>query len=282
MKNTKYIFLLTAFVALIGSCVVEDGENPFYAPKEYGVYPIYTNVVNGFFDIIDVNSASVGFTVEPSESGGATSDNTGEVHVNFNGGTFSKISDVSTFPYTGTFTLTEVVTAIGGIDINNLTLDDRFSFRTYFNLTDGQRMTSGSLINVPMNCASDFGGTFDFVSSNMAATSRFAYCGSTTTSGTVTFTNLGGGSYEISDLGFGQYDVCWGDSPATSGNAIITDSCLELSSGGLDQYGLVYIWIITDISGSSMTISWSNDYGDSGVAVVTRPDGSNWPALFTN
>lgn len=280
MKNIKYIILIITLGVFFNSCVVEEGKNLFYSPDEYGVYPIITDIQNGFFDIIDTSSASVGFTLNPSESGGAEANGSGEVQVSFNGGDFIKIDDITSFPFIATYTLDETVAAVG-TNTASLTLDDSFRFRFYFDLADGQRMTSGSYVNVPMNCASDFGGTFDFVSTNLAATSPFASCTSTTTTGTVTFENLGGGSYLVSDLGFGQYNTCWADSPATSADAIIVDSCLKLTTGGLDQYDLVYIWVITDISGSSMTISWSNDYGDSGVAVLTRQDGNDWPALYT-
>ncbi|MEP5341033.1 MAG: hypothetical protein ABJL44_01015 [Algibacter sp.] len=281
MKHIKFLFLIIALGGFLNSCVVEDGENPFYSPDEYGVYPIYTDVVNGFFDIIDVNSASVGFTVAPSESGGAKSNGSGEIQVNFNGGDYVKIADVASFPSTNTFTLNDVAAVLTEVNTASLTLDDLFSFRVYFNLDDGQKLTSGSLINVPMNCASDFGGTFDYVSTSLAATSGFADCTTTTTTGTVTFTDQGGGSYLVSDLGFGQYGICWGDTPATSPDAVVTDSCLKLITGGLDQYGLVYTWTITDISGSILSLSWANDYGDSGVAVLTRQDGNDWPELFT-
>ena len=93
---------------------------------------------------------------------------------------------------------------------------------------------------------------------------------------------MGGGTYLCSDLGFGQYgSSCWNDSPATSGNATFQDVCNEIISGGLDQYGLTYIWVITDVSGPNLSMSWTNDYADGGDVVITRTDGSDWPALFT-
>lgn len=281
MKIIKYIFLMITTGLFLNSCVVEDDKNPFYSPDSYGVYPIYTDVVNGFFDIIDLNSALVGFTVSPSESGGAKTDGSGEIQVSFNGGNYVKIADIESFPFTGSFTLNDVTSTIGSINPDDLTLEDSFDFRVYFNLTDGQRMTSGSLVNVPMNCASSLGGTYQYESTNLAATSAFASCTSTTASGTVTFTDLGGGSYEVSDLGFGQYGTCWADAPATSADAVIVDSCLQITTGGLDQYGLTYTWVITDVSGDKLTLTWSNDYGDSGATVLTRTDGTDWPEIFT-
>ena len=60
------------------------------------------------------------------------------------------------------------------------------------------------------------------------------------------------------------------------------DVCNQIISGGLDQYGLVYIWEITGVDGADLSMTWSNDYGDGGDVVITRTDGSDWPALFTN
>ena len=86
----------------------------------------------------------------------------------------------------------------------------------------------------------------------------------------------------MSDLGFGQYgSSCWNDTPATSGGAIITEVCGKLISGGADQYGLTYNWVITSVSGDKLSISWSNNYGDSGDVVITREGGVDWPPLFT-
>ena len=52
MKRIKYIIVLLVSLTALNSCVVEDNENPFYPPNEYGVYPIISDVVNGFFDIV--------------------------------------------------------------------------------------------------------------------------------------------------------------------------------------------------------------------------------------
>ena len=81
----------------------------------------------------------------------------------------------------------------------------------------------------------------------------------------MTFTDLGGGTYLCSDLGFGQYgSSCWDDSPATSNEATFSDVCNEIHSNGKDQYGLTYVWTITNIAGSDLFLSWENDFGDSG------------------
>jgi hypothetical protein len=118
------------------------------------------------------------------------------------------------------------------------------------------------------------------VSTNLQAIT--GTCPTTPVTGTVTWTSLGGGTYLTSDLGFGQYGTsCWGDSPATSAGAKFVDACGLITSGGTDQYGLIYIWTITGVSGPELSLSWVNDYGDSGDVVLTREGGADWPALFT-
>jgi len=36
-----------------------------------------------------------------------------------------------------------------------------------------------------------------------------------------------------------------------------------------------------DVTGPELTMTWVNDYGDSGTVVITREGGVDWPALFT-
>ncbi len=132
-----------------------------------------------------------------------------------------------------------------------------------------------------VSCPSTLGGTHSFVSSNLQAIT--GTCPSGTVTGSVVWTDLGGGNYLTSDLGFGQYGTtCWNDAPATSGGATFTEVCGQIISGGTDQYGLTYIWVITDVIGPELFISWTNDYGDSGDVVITREGGADWPPLFTN
>ena len=194
--------------------------------------------------------------------------------------------------------LSEVLSALG-IDFEDTNAGDQVFFRMELNLTDGRTFTNnasgnvsgGSFFSSPFQyaanlaCASDIGGTFDYVSTNLQA-GYGSPCPTEPITGQVTWTDQGGGNYLSSDLGFGQYgSSCWGDSPATSAGAIIIDVCNEINPGGvggLDQYGLTYIYTITQVDGADLYISWENDYADSGDVVLTRTDGSVWPPLFTS
>jgi hypothetical protein len=100
--------------------------------------------------------------------------------------------------------------------------------------------------------------------------------------GTGEFIALTRGKYSVSDATFGQYDCAWDDSPATG--VTITNTCNEITTGGGDQYNLVYTFsnLVVNSAGTTMTFNWSNDYGDAGTTTLTRTDGKTWPTvLFT-
>jgi hypothetical protein len=132
-------------------------------------------------------------------------------------------------------------------------------------------------------CPTSLEGTHSFVASNLQAGNNPGACPVGDVTGTVTWTNQGGGTYLTSDLGFGQYESsCWGDDPASSAGATFVDACNLITTGGTDQYGLVYTWTIVSVNGPELTIDWVNDYADSGRAVITREGGVDWPPLYTN
>jgi hypothetical protein len=141
-------------------------------------------------------------------------------------------------------------------------------------------------LNVVCPITESLAGAHTYVTNSMKAGSgggiSGASCGGTVT-GTVTFgATPTPGVYTTTDLGFGQFSSsCWGDSPATSAGARIRWFCNNLVTGGGDQYGDTYAYTITAASGSKITITWINTYGDAGTTVITRAGGANWPAIFT-
>jgi hypothetical protein len=58
----------------------------------------------------------------------------------------------------------------------------------------------------------------------------------------------------------------------------MTDACGKLSIIGLSQWGEAYVFNSVTVSGNMLTLDWANDYGETGVAKLTRTDGKNWPA----
>ncbi len=277
-KLLTFGFLAIVFPMLFFSC--SDGANgddfaeQNYTPK--GTLISTSNLVNGFFDLADADNSFVSFDVDAKGEAAGTA----EISILFKDSGEIPFSTVSSFPSTVSVTMNEILSAINmsadAIDIGDVVT---FSFDA---VGSGATFRSSNSLRVPFSCRSTIGGTYDYVSTNLQA-SNGNPCPMGEVAGTVTFEDLGGGEFLVSDLGFGQYESsCWSDSPATSANAKISDICNRIVSGGLDQYNLTYIWVITGVSGADLRISWSNDYGDSGDVVVTRPDGTDWPLLFTD
>lgn len=140
----------------------------------------------------------------------------------------------------------------------------------------------GSAVHkIQISCPSDLAGTFDAESTNFVRGDG-GTCSSTSTTTTITWTAEAAGEYSTSDLSFGQFATCWGDSPANSAVARIVDICGNITVSGADQYGDSYTYTITDITGSALSMDWVNTYGDAGSVVLTRQDGADWPPLTSN
>jgi hypothetical protein len=312
MKQFK-IYILLAMGALVLGCGEDDKLTvDVQDTVERGAILRTVATLSSSFDIFDPEAFwGATLEVQDSEDGGLLSDV--DVYVDFvdntpgNGTTVTDevmIDNIpgsaftqgpNGFPRTDyNLTFSEVLSALG---LTSADYDggDQISIRMALNLTDGRSFTDTSagatvgggsffrspfLYSASLVCPTDLQGTHSYVSTNLQAIT--GTCPTTPVTGTVTWTALGGGTYQTSDLGFGQYGTsCWGDTPATSNGATFVDACGLITSGGTDQYGLIYIWTITDVSGPELSISWVNDYGDSGDVVLTREGGADWPALFT-
>lgn len=279
---------LLAFSALfIFSCAEDDFEGTTYPVNAYeakgGALVEFSDVVNGFFgfDFASqkfANESFVEFTVEKYAGEDVQSV---DVMVKYNGVDLVLLETLSSLPATVRIDFTDLLPAVG-VSESAVVLGDLVTFSLENIKTASGSFGTSNVIKAPVSCASELAGTFDYVSTELVAANSTTACPAGEVTGTVTFTAVGGGDYLVSDLGFGQYESsCWNDGPATSGGATFNDVCGKITTGGLDQYNLVYTWVITDVSGPNLSISWSNDYADSGKTVLTRPDGSDWPLIFT-
>jgi len=88
------------------------------------------------------------------------------------------------------------------------------------------------------------------------------------------------GLYGTPDFSFGMFEDVWGDDPATNGSAMIKWFCSDLLPEGADQYSDAYTYVITGVSGPTMTIMWNNTWGDIGTVDLTREGNANWPLVF--
>lgn len=59
----------------------------------------------------------------------------------------------------------------------------------------------------------------------------------------------------------------------------IIDACNTLSFKGSSQWGETYTINSVVVDGGTLTIGWTNDYGEGASSVITRTDGTVWPEL---
>lgn len=191
-----------------------------------------------------------------------------------------------------TATAPATLTALGLV-AGELEGSDQFVYRQAMNFPDGRVFSannvttaiasSGGVYKSPFQnvvsvvCPSDIGGSINYTTVVTAAVVSIAPC-QPSVSGTTTWAVLGPGSYAVGDATFGQYACAWNDNPATG--VVLTDACNILSLSGSDQYGLLYTFVITANDGTTLTINWSNDYGDAGTTQLTRT-GKTWPLALT-
>ena len=273
-KLIYYQFLLLSAVLMfscsdgtIGDTFAED----YYQPKGS---LISASNVNGCF-LVDPTISVVTFDVASTGEEASSAD----IYSSYNGSPASLVTTVSPVPSSATVDMVDVVAAAG---VSDIAAGDVVTISMTANSASGASVSS-NVLNFNVGCVSSLAGNHPFVASNLVAANSASPCPTGTVEGVVTFTDLGCGVYGCSDVGFGQYESsCWNDSPATDGGASFTDVCNVITSGGADQYGLIYEWTITKVEGPDLYISWVNDYADSGDVVITKEDGSDWPALTSN
>lgn len=291
----KYFFFLGfALLAtvLVSSCTKDEDENAF---KEIAPRGAVVNVtgVDGFFDLTNP-SATATFTVATlGESVSSV-----KILKSYNGGTPVEQTTVSTFPSTLLFSLTDALAGTG-VSIGDVGVGDIITFSFSEVSTSSGSYPSGRTVNIDVKCPSDLGGTYDF---STVSTGTAPWTTGVTTTGKVRFDNTGNGIYDIYttpaggveflDASFGAYFGGWGydgsdpnvqnnmpNTGVTTGRVQLGDLCNKLFFIGESQWGEVYSFNNVTVNGSVLTLDWINDYGEGGVATITRTDGSSWPAL---
>lgn len=168
------------------------------------------------------------------------------------------------------------------------------------NLTDGTKVLSSQLVaaglyqsnqfypaqklNIAVTnyCPEDIAAeyTYETIVTGVGAGGDIGGCPGVVT-GSGEFVNISRGKYSVSDATFGQYDCAWNDDPAEG--VTITNTCDVITTGGADQYDLIYTFSNLQVTngGTKMSFKWENDYGDVGTTVLTRTDGGTWPLTLT-
>jgi hypothetical protein len=313
MKKISILTVVFAWLILLNGCQDEDwNPAPDINDNIGAVTKISVNPSKNFFNALNPLAAEeVEFTIDV-DGFDVTDVSSVDIMLTFTekDGTYNeledvyedkvydavKVGEVTSFP--STFSLTAAAAAESlGVDVDFFKVGDGFNLTFPIHSTDGRTFTvalnsdlcqqpaqpsfGGCNVRWSIACASDLGGTYDFSTTVLTAGPGGAAgnCSNPVT-GTGTLTDLGGGRYAVSDATFGQYDCAWDDTPAVG--VRLVDVCNKISLSGSDQYGLIYTFVIKSNDGTSLTIDWSNDFGDAGTTVLTRTDSKTWPSELSN
>ncbi len=309
------VLLLTGL--LFAACEEKERAFPEFGDDDVltGAYARLTDGVNGIFDFFDPESSEIDFTVEfydVSEGRDIQSYTWTAAYTTIEDGSTTDPVEVLTIPSseftvndfglpstTVNFKLTDVLDALN-IDVDSIAGGDRIRFESTITLNDGRTFTrfntganviSGAsfrgtfLVDQSIICPSNLAGTYT-LSTTVPATYPDGFtCGATTYEGVSVWTENAEGVYSLNDATFGSWTACYdgsGSGELTSlpgGSLQLQDACNILSFTGADSFGDSYTIDNLTVDGSVLTIEWSNTYGESGTAVLTRTDGTNWPPL---
>lgn len=281
MKKIQFSFLFILAMGLVFQSCEDDFDlatdaDGFFETK--GAVASFTSPSPDFFD---TGAPDAPASFEVSTLGEDVSSL--RILKNFNGTGNIEHATLSSFPATVNISLSEALAGTG-VSLEDLKVGDSFRF-TFETTTSTGTYTTGGSINIPVSCSNKFPGTYDFVSTDY-------FCGGDPLSGSVTITETEAGKYTFSDWGFGSYQECYGGAASSWGTLAFvrytSDDCDECSQSaecntisieGADSYGDSWAFSIEKVEGTELTMSWTNDYGEFGTVVLSRPDGSNWPPL---
>lgn len=270
----RYNIFKISTLALVLGCfsACETNEDDLMQSYVTGaVFPQITEIESSFFDILDLENTYIDFTVTADMSVAESI----SIEKTYKGAR-RVIGTYTTVPVNINVTAEQAVADIDGVSVNDIELGDTFLFEVIVTSKTGLRTRSNVILNAPVACKSDLGGTFTYSTEVLAVGDggNLGGCSNPVT-GEGALVEDGAGFYRLSDATFGQYDCAWDDTPAEG--VTWTDVCNTLTIGGSDQYGLIYTFIILSNDGTDLSIEWSNDYGDKGRSVLTRNDGKTWP-----
>jgi hypothetical protein len=296
-KFINRVFALMLGVALIGSissCTEDDlwneGEEDEFAFSTFGVeWEVkgglvgVKDIVNGFYDFSEKGDGVVGFSILPAGDPVTSV----SVFKSYNGSSPVLHEKITSFPANVSITLAQAIEGITSID--EVELGDVVTFSLADLETSSGAYPVAAQVSAEVKCTSVLGGLY-----NAVTTGGGVYGGSTPCSnvweGQVEFIEGDGGVYDVfaydaahekgvveADMSMGAYWACY--SPTTAlplGDLKIVDFCNTLSYTGTSQWGEVYTFSKVESSGSSLTIEWSNSYGEAGSTVLTTTDGSDF------
>ncbi len=314
----KLFYSLFALSILVGFTACEEKERAFpeYENLEHGAYARQLTKTGTFF-LTDVENSAIDISVEfydendgkdvasyswvveyiDKANGGANSVAPVDI-LTIDAGAFSTNPDTG-LPFTSFgFTLTEVFSTLG-ITAADVDGGSTFRFNATLTLNDGRTFTAANTGSNVISSA-PFSGLFSF-DADLLCTSDLsgiyevtteAWCGDVgPTIMTQWVETASEGVYDVidpanpddpdaADFSFGAYTPCYGEGSTLPGGTLqIKDACNIIAPIGSSRWGELYTYESVTVSGSTLVIVWSNDYGEGGTSTFVRTDGTDWPPL---
>jgi hypothetical protein len=279
--------------------LIEKAEDELFGVR--GATLAATNVSGNEYNIVATEMVPVTFDV--TTNGEAVS--SANMYVSYNGGAPVLVSSINSFPSAQSFTMDGAAAAAGVT--SGLAPGDTFTFSFGEVVTSSGEYKTGSTVSVLVVTAFDsaLAGVYTCVTTvtNQGAGIDWDACEGNTWEGTVEYVRNhvnadDDGNYTIlttaasgeqfDDVSHGSYYACYGtdaqgnlpnNGMADGGDLRVIDVDGVLSFTGASQWGEVWSIDALAVDGATLTMTLTNDYGEGGISVLTRTDGTEWPEL---
>lgn len=300
MKNLTKIFVLLVFTIVMLSCENDGGDSKLETSNGAVVDIKKTTSTDSFINLVALESGediNLGFTIDVAV-GEISSLDVVAFYIEADGTvTKGKLATaIKTLPYTLNIKKTELFNAFENLNSSSdFKVGDQLIISTDITLKNGSIIklinddgtnnfstaiaTSGVYKvtqSYNVSCPSDLGGIYEATTTNVTAPTGETASGPLV--GDITFEDLGGGQYAISDASFGGWAGLYGPGNIATG-VQLKDICNKISYSGKDQFDEIFTFSNLVVNGDKISFHWENDYGEKGDTVLRRKDGSSWPAL---
>jgi len=226
------------------------------------------------YSAIDSLSGSISFELDVE---GPATIKSVDVLVSLNDGDPVVLKSIDEWPTKEEVSLEDLLEAFN-LKQDSLVLEDAITFS--YQLNSEVTCPSASSIEATYDCVSDLSGMVAYKTTNI-------FCDmdtiETVLEDTIAITNTSKRTYIFDDFSFGAYTHCY-RLPADQwnwGSLQLTDVCNHVSIEGIDDFeDMGWKLTVEDVSGSVLTLSWTNDFGEHVTVELTRLDDTDWPPLF--
>lgn len=258
MKKIVNILMVVLLMGSFSSCIEEQ---PVFPPYTAGGTALLSGV-GGLFDLNDLPNSTYSFTIDVKHPDNVTISSV-TIMKSLNGGTPVAHAEISSFPASITVTPADVVNGLG-IGVDDLKLGDDIDFTLKVNTNNGT-FSAQDNFDIKPACISDLAGMYSVVTSGEAGGGVGSY--GTLDPVDVTVTEESPGTYSVDDISGGMYPGVWGGSPQ---EGTFSDVCNSLTINDFtDQWGDTFSGSGTVNADKTMTLNWSNTYGDNGESIYT-------------